>query len=58
MIKVDECVINDWIYQIISLLEDKDRSKEELMKLSSYIVTAPRIDINSTNWPKPNLRSG
>ena len=42
MVQVDENVVNDWIYGIISKLDDLSAAREELLRLSTFILNAPR----------------
>jgi len=42
MVQVDENVVNDWIYGIISKLDDLPAAREELLRLSTFILNAPR----------------
>jgi len=55
MIKIDENVANDWIYRIISLLDDPDKAKSELLQLSTYISRAPRSD-DGSSLPKISVK--
>jgi len=42
MVQIDENSVNDWIYQIISKLDDMSEVRSELLKLSTFILNAPR----------------
>lgn len=57
MIQIDENTVNDWIYHIISKLDDMPAAREELLRLSTYILNAPR-DTSATKGqlPKPSIR--
>jgi hypothetical protein len=55
MVKLDENTLNDWVYKIISLLNEPDKAKMELINLSSYITHAPRAEKDSM-FPKTSIR--
>lgn len=55
MVKIDENYVHEWIYKIISeLSDDPDKARDELMKLSSFILNAPQLS-NNTNLPKTRI---
>lgn len=59
MVNVDENLINDWLYKIISMVESEpDMARKELINLSSYVINAPRSDGNQRkgNYVRPSIR--
>jgi len=55
MVQIDENVVNDWIYNIISKLDDMPAARDELLKLSTFVLNAPR-EQNKGQLPKINIR--
>ena len=56
MVQIDENFVNDWIYQIMSKLEDPAAVRDELLKLSAFIINAPGASQSKGQLPKTRIR--